>query len=158
MKRRRRPDEVVYAGDIDANFLPVAWSCPRRLILSSSGGEVETALAAADMFLRAGDVEVVAAGQCMSSAIVVLAAARRRLALPHTRFMTHAATASLQSADYHTLGAEHAETRRLEADVAELLGERTKRDAQWWMDASEHLFYFGPEAAVDYGLIHEVLR
>ena len=70
-----------------------------RLSIASPGGDLHCAFALYDQIKASPKpVDVVAMGLCMSAAVMVLQAARRRVARPHTVFMVHPTHNSVRDA------------------------------------------------------------
>lgn len=72
-----------------------------NLVLVSYGGDLLYAFALYDHIKASKKpVDIVVEGMCMSAAVMVLQAARRRVARPHTVFMVHPTITSLEEKAY----------------------------------------------------------
>lgn len=72
-----------------------------RLTITSWGGDLYCAFALYDQIKASRKpVDVVAAGVCMSAAVMVMQAARRRVSRPHTVFMVHPSSGSVEGKPY----------------------------------------------------------
>lgn len=61
-----------------------------RITVTSHGGDLLTAFALFDHIKNSKKpIDIIAEGMCMSSAVTILQAARRRFSSPHTIFMVH---------------------------------------------------------------------
>jgi ATP-dependent Clp protease protease subunit len=61
-----------------------------KMLLGSGGGSIYDGVALYDHILASEKpIDIVAAGNCMSAAVTVLQAGRKRLSYPHTTFMVH---------------------------------------------------------------------
>lgn len=132
-------------------------------VLNSDGGSVSCAYAILDHFDQIRNVTTIATGECMSAAPVIIAAGTkgRRFATYRTRFMLHPATESASDATYGELRALADELEMSERRYAEALAEYTRKSAKWWLAKQAETndpWYFGPETAVQIGIIDRVIE
>jgi ATP-dependent Clp protease, protease subunit len=129
------------------------------LYVNSPGGSSTALFAIYDtmQFLKSG-VATYCLGQAASAAAVILASGMtgKRYALPNSRVLLHQPHGGVegQSADIEIHAREIARQRRR---VEELLAEHTGRSVESIHDDTERDFILGPEEALEYGLVDEVV-
>jgi ATP-dependent Clp protease protease subunit len=129
------------------------------LYVNSPGGSSTALFAIYDtmQFLKS-DVATYCLGQAASAAAVILASGMtgKRYALPNSRVLLHQPHGGVegQSADIEIHAREIARQRRR---VEELLAEHTGRSVESIHDDTERDFILGPEEALEYGLVDEVV-
>jgi ATP-dependent Clp protease protease subunit len=129
------------------------------LYVNSPGGSSTALFAIYDtmQFLKS-DVATYCLGQAASAAAVILASGTtgKRYALPNSRVLLHQPHGGVegQSADIEIHAREIARQRRR---VEELLAEHTGRSVESIHDDTERDFILGPEEALEYGLVDEVV-
>jgi ATP-dependent Clp protease protease subunit len=129
------------------------------LYVNSPGGSSTALFAIYDtmQFLKS-DVATYCLGQAASAAAVVLASGThgKRFALPNSRVLLHQPHGGVegQSADIEIHAREIARQRRR---VEELLAEHTGQSVDKVHEDTERDFILGPEAALEYGIVDEVV-
>ncbi|MGH2637451.1 MAG: ATP-dependent Clp protease proteolytic subunit [Actinomycetota bacterium] len=129
------------------------------LYVNSPGGSATALFAIYDtmQFLKS-DVATYCLGQAASAAAVILATGTRgrRYALPNSRVLLHQPHGGVegQSADIEIHAREIARQRRR---VEELLAEHTGQAIERIHEDTDRDFILGPEEAVAYGLVDEVV-
>ncbi len=129
------------------------------LYVNSPGGSSTALFAIYDtmQFLKS-DVATYCLGQAASAAAVILAAgaAGKRYALPNSRVLLHQPHGGIegQSADLEIHAKEIVRQRRR---VEELLAEHTDQAIERIHQDTERDFILGPQAAVEYGVVDEVV-
>jgi ATP-dependent Clp protease protease subunit len=129
------------------------------LYVNSPGGSATALFAIYDtmQFLKS-DVATYCLGQAASAAAVILATGTRgrRFALPNSRVLLHQPHGGVegQSADIEIHAREIARQRRR---VEELLAEHTGQAIERIHEDTDRDFILGPEEAVAYGLVDEVV-
>jgi ATP-dependent Clp protease protease subunit len=129
------------------------------LYVNSPGGSATALFAIYDtmQFLKS-DVATYCLGQAASAAAVVLATGARgkRFALPNSRILLHQPHGGVegQSTDIEIHAQEFVRQRRR---VEEVLAEHTGQAIERIHDDTERDFILGPEEALEYGLVDEVV-
>jgi ATP-dependent Clp protease, protease subunit len=133
---------------------------PINLYINSPGGSITAMLAIYDamQFVRA-PVETTCVGQAAWTAAVLLAggAPGKRMILPHGRVVLHQPAAQGRGT-IPDLILEAEEIARVRAMLEEILAEHTGRTAQQVRDDTDRDLVLTAAAAVDYGVVDEVLR
>jgi ATP-dependent Clp protease, protease subunit len=133
---------------------------PINLYINSPGGSITAMLAIYDamQFVRA-PVETTCVGQAAWTAAVLLAggAAGKRTILPHGRVVLHQPAAQGRGT-IPDLILEAEEIARVRSMLEEILALHTGRTAQQVRDDTDRDLVLTAAAAVDYGLVEEVLR
>ncbi|MBW8749910.1 MAG: ATP-dependent Clp protease proteolytic subunit [Propionibacteriales bacterium] len=133
---------------------------PINLYINSPGGSITAMLAIYDamQFVRA-PVETTCVGQAAWTAAVLLAggAAGKRTILPHGRVVLHQPAAQGRGT-IPDLILEAEEIARVRSMLEEILAQHTGRTAQQVRDDTDRDLVLTAAAAVDYGLVDEVLR
>jgi ATP-dependent Clp protease, protease subunit len=133
---------------------------PINLYINSPGGSITAMLAIYDamQFVRA-PVETTCVGQAAWTAAVLLAggAAGKRTILPHGRVVLHQPAAQGRGT-IPDLILEAEEIARVRSMLEEILALHTGRTAQQVRDDTDRDLVLTAAAAVDYGLVDEVLR
>jgi ATP-dependent Clp protease, protease subunit len=130
------------------------------LYVNSPGGASTALFAIYDTmrFLRS-DVATYCLGQAASAAAVILAAGTsgKRFALPNSRVLLHQPHGGVegQSADIEIHAREIARQRRR---VEEILAEHTGRPIERIHEDTERDFILGPQEALAYGLVDQVVE
>jgi ATP-dependent Clp protease protease subunit len=96
-RSKGRPTEIALIGDLEEcegevieRLLEVREGAPCTFYIDSGGGRVYSALAIMTMVLmKKPDATAIVIGSCSSAALMVLAACRRRLAVPYSVFHFH---------------------------------------------------------------------
>ena len=118
------------------------------LHLCTPGGPGHAMLAMMDAIERSGaPLRILASGRCLSAGVPVLAAGHVRQASRFTQFMLHGADgAPVEVAMRNGFQARH-------------LAERTAKPRDFWLRylGDPAGLWFGPEEALDWGLIDEIL-
>ncbi|WP_019203615.1 ClpP family protease [Tsukamurella sp. 1534] len=131
-----------------------------QLYINCEGGDPSAALAIYDTmrFIRPA-VATTCVGQAVAVGALLLAggAAGRRAALPHSRVVLHQPAAQGRGA-IPDLILQADEVIRVRAQMEEILARHTGRAAEQLRRDTDHDRVFTPAAAVDYGLIDEVLE
>ena len=133
---------------------------PINLYINSPGGSITAMLAVYDamQFVRA-PVETTCVGQAAWTAAVLLAggAPGKRTILPHGRVVLHQPAAQGRGT-IPDLILEAEEIARVRAMLEEILSQHTGRTTQQIRDDTDRDLVLTATAAIDYGLVDEVLR
>jgi ATP-dependent Clp protease protease subunit len=133
---------------------------PINLYINSPGGSITAMLAIYDamQFVRA-PVETTCVGQAAWTAAVLLAggAPGKRTILPHGRVVLHQPAAQGRGT-IPDLILEAEEIARVRTVLEEILAQHTGRTAQQVRDDTDRDLVLTAAAAVDYGVVDEVLR
>lgn len=164
-------DRVVYLGTpvddgvantVIAQLLHLANDNPDRpisLYINSPGGSIPAALSIYDtmQFVRPA-VETTCVGQAVFTAAVLLAggAEGQRRALPHSRVVLHAPAAQGRGA-VPDLILEAEEVQRARTMLEEVLVRHSGRSPVQVRADTERDLVLGAQAAVDYGIVDEVI-
>ena len=130
-----------------------------QIFINSPGGYITAGLAIFDTIRFLGcDVSTYCIGQAASMGALLLAAGTKgkRKALPHSRIMIHQPSGGVfgTSADIK-LQAE--EILRLKQYLGEILAECSGQSIEKVLADSERDYFMSPEAAIEYGLIDEIV-
>jgi ATP-dependent Clp protease protease subunit len=132
-----------------------------KMVLGSSGGSIYDGITLYDHILASEKpVDILAAGYCMSAAVTVLQAGRKRLSYPHTTFMIHPASygMGMQPLDDVKIGVKQYE--RLNETFLELTRGRSGMSKEEIEALYSPINYFNANEALDMGpngLIDEIL-
>ena len=133
---------------------------PINLIISSPGGHVESGDMVHDMiqFIRP-KVRTIGSGWVASAGALIFvgAALKDRYCLPNTRFLLHQPSGGIggQASDMEIQAEQIRQMRdRFEDIFAAATGQSKARIAQ----DTQRDFWLTTEAALDYGLVHQVIR
>ena len=133
---------------------------PINLIISSPGGHVESGDMVHDMirFIRP-QVRTIGSGWVASAGALIFvgAALKDRYCLPNTRFLLHQPSGGIggQASDMEIQAEQIRQMRsRFEDIFAAATGQTKARIAQ----DTQRDFWLNTEAALDYGLVHKVIR
>ena len=133
---------------------------PINLIISSPGGHVESGNMVHDMiqFIRP-KVRTIGSGWVASAGALIFvgAALKDRYCLPNTRFLLHQPSGGIggQASDMEIQAEQIRQMRdRFEDIFAAATGQSKARIAQ----DTQRDFWLTTEAALDYGLVHQVIR
>src|SRR3954452_20874462 len=165
-------DRIIYVGtEIDdgvanaviAQLLHLASEAPASpisLYINSPGGSITAMLAIYDaMQYVAAPVETTCVGQAAWTAAVLLAGGEpgRRTILPHGRVVLHQPAAQGRGT-IPDLILEAEEIARVRSLLEQILSRHTGRTPQQVRDDTDRDLVLTADAAVDYGLVDEVLR
>lgn len=150
------------ANSVIAQLLFLMTDDPKKdiqLFINSPGGYISAGLAIYDTMRFLGcDVNTYCIGQAASMGALLLAAGSKgkRKALPHSRIMIHQPSGGIggTSAD---IKLQAAEILTLKDHLAHILAECTGQKLEKIFEDSERDFFMGPEEAIAYGLIDEVV-
>ncbi|MBI4130283.1 ATP-dependent Clp protease proteolytic subunit [Candidatus Roizmanbacteria bacterium] len=133
------------------------------LTVASNGGQLYPAFALYD-HIRASKkpVDIVAAGYCMSAAVMILQAGRKRLSYPHTVFMVHPSAYKLDERRSYREFMMMVDSYKKEHDLfVELTIERSGMTKIEFEKIYEPRKYLTPEEAKKlgkHGLIDEIVK
>jgi ATP-dependent Clp protease protease subunit len=130
---------------------------PIKIILNSPGGDPIHALAIYDAIRRCeSEVQILATGQCMSSAMIILQAADLREVSKHCWLMIHDGTESYSgnSADF-SKWAKMAE--QLNQQIYNIFSEASGKAASYFSKKCKHDYILTAEEAVKEGLADQVV-
>lgn len=135
-------------------------SKPIDIFMSSCGGDEYEMLAAYDAIRSLSvTVRAFAMGKICSAAPLILAAADERYCFRNTQFMVHESSWDLEGRHNEMITTvEH--YKELERRWAKCMAERTKLNATAWkrMTGKKVDSWFDAQKAVEYGLVHKILR
>lgn len=130
-----------------------------QIFINSPGGYITAGLAIYDTIKFLGcDVSTYCIGQAASMGALLLAAGTKgkRRALPHSRIMIHQPSGGVMgtSADIRL---QAAEILRLKQYLAEILSSCTGQPIEKVLEDAERDFFMGPQEAIQYGIIDEIV-
>lgn len=130
---------------------------PIKIVVNSPGGDVYTGLALYDA-LRASKCRIQAYGTGLvaSMASVIFLAGQDRVLTPNAKYMVHPCSAWIDG-DVNDIKIEHAEVKDLEARIAQIFGERTKRKPGYWKKIVKTR-YFSSEECLELGVCTEIIE
>lgn len=154
------PKALILVGEINdeigAALLASVYSNrpPKHLIINSGGGDASLAHACACALEALPNLHTQAAGFCASSAIPLLLSGRKRTALPHTNFMTHALSGGFNSGSPRECRSYSKLFLRDERVYAEFLARRSGyKTTDWWVKWGQQERWFANDAALEMGLL-----
>ena len=160
LPKSKRPSVLLHFGDVDEELLRTLYSQPQQLVICSTGGDAEIALAAADI-LAHYPLTVVATGSCYSAALIVLTSATVRVATENTRFMWHRPSSSLPDG-HHSPSQLQTVLKELCLNEDRLLAHLAKTsgvDRTVWQGlAAPGDYYFDCRRAVELGVLHHIVE
>lgn len=130
------------------------------LYINSPGGNVHSTLAIYDtMQYVKCPVSTICIGQASSMSALLLAAGSKgkRRALPHSRILLHQPLGSF-SGQATDVDIKTREILFLKNQVVQLLSRHTGRPVEQILKDSDREHFMGPEEALEYGLIDEVIN
>lgn len=150
------------ASVVVAQFLFLESEDPDKdifLYINSPGGMVHSGLAIYDtMQYVKCPISTICVGQAASMSALLLSAGTKgkRFALPHARLLLHQPLGSFsgQAAD---VDIQAREILFLKKQITELLAHHTGQPEKRIAEDSDRDFFLGPDEAVEYGLIDEVI-
>ncbi|MBL6975402.1 MAG: ATP-dependent Clp protease proteolytic subunit [Deltaproteobacteria bacterium] len=150
------------ASVVVAQFLFLESEDPDKdifLYINSPGGMVHSGLAIYDtMQYVKCPISTICVGQAASMSALLLSAGTKgkRFALPHSRLLLHQPLGSFsgQAAD---VDIQAKEILFLKNQITELLARHTGQPEKRIAEDSDRDFFLGPDEAVEYGLIDEVI-
>jgi len=164
-------DRIVFLGSevnddvanlVTAQFLFLESEDPEKEIafyINSPGGSVTAGLAIYDtmQFIKP-PVSTLCLGQAASMAALLLAAGHkgRRYALPHSRIMIHQPLGGAQG-QATDLDIQAREILRLREDLNNLFVKHTGQSLRKIEKDTDRDMFMGPEQAVEYGIVDEVI-
>jgi len=132
-----------------------------QLYLNSPGGSITAGLAIYDtmQFIRP-DVQTICIGQAASMAAVLLAAGAKgkRYSLPNSRILIHQPLMSGLSGQATDIDIHAREILRMRERLNEILAHHAGQDIKRIQQDTERDYIMGPEAAVEYGILDDVIR
>lgn len=131
-----------------------------QLYLNSPGGSFSSVLAIYDtMQYVDADVATLCVGQAASTAAILLAAGApgKRAALPHARVLLHQPHAEGRRGSLSDLALEAEELARVRLEAEGLLATHCGRTPEQVRDDTDRALVLRAEAAVDYGVVDQVL-
>lgn len=130
------------------------------MYINSPGGLVSAGLAIYDtmQFIKP-EIQTMCVGEAASMGAILLAAGTKgkRLALPNARMMIHQPQAGY-AGDASSIQIHADETLRNKTNLERILALHTKQDQSRINIDSDRDFYMTAEAAVEYGLIDEIVE
>tara|TARA_B100000497_G_C7595606_1_gene358059 strand:+ start:283 stop:942 length:660 start_codon:yes stop_codon:yes gene_type:complete len=128
-----------------------------NLIINSPGGDVSEMFGIIDfMELIDTKVNTICRGSAQSAGAIILACGTgQRAASKHSTIMFHqGSTFSQGKLSDVRAGLEY--SKSVEAKIYKLLGEKTKKPAEWWEEKMKSDFYLTAEDALDLGVIDTI--
>ncbi len=129
------------------------------LYINSPGGYVHAGMAIYDtiQYIRS-PVSTICLGQASSMAALLMAAGTKgkRFALPHSRFLLHQPLGSF-SGPALDIDIQAKEILFLKRQINEILSLHTGKSIEDIAKDTERNFYMGPQQALEYGLIDQVI-
>jgi ATP-dependent Clp endopeptidase proteolytic subunit ClpP len=107
---------------------------PIWLHIHTPGGFLDDAWSIVDSVLSCPQrVIATAQGHVCSAGTLVLAAADIRISLPHSQFMIHSSSGAIEG-QRQEVNDYLERLQNYDRNMAEFMGERTRVDAEWWME------------------------
>jgi len=131
---------------------------PINLIINSEGGDIYDMLGIID-YIDSLSVKVntICRGKALSAAAIILACGTgSRMMSKRSTVMFHQSSSFL-SGKMSDITAYLDNIKMLEATVYELLGSKTKKDANWWKSQMKTDFFLSPEKLVEYSVIDQII-
>ncbi len=128
-----------------------------NLIINSPGGEVSEMFGIIDFIdLIDTKVNTICRGSAQSAAAIILACGTgQRAASKHSTIMFHqGSTFSQGKLSDVRAGLEY--SKIVETKIYSLLGEKTKKPAEWWEEKMKSDFYISAEEALELGVIDTI--
>ena len=148
-------------GEIDSHNLLMALDSlshdPIRLIITSSGGDLDSAFLFYDtMRLIQSPIET-AGRYCSSAAAILLAAGSKRYLFPHAKVMLHL-PAGQMGGDARDWDIQHRQMEKYRNKVVDILREcGVIKSPQEILTDIDRDFWMEPQEAIDYGLADEIM-
>ena len=132
-----------------------------QLYPNSPGGSITAGFAIYDtmQFIRP-DVQTICIGQAASIAAVLLAAGAKgkRFSLPNSRILIHQPWMSGLGGQATDIDLAAKEILRMRERINEIFVKHTGQDIKRIQQDTERDYIMGPEAAVEYGILDDVIR
>jgi ATP-dependent Clp protease protease subunit len=131
---------------------------PINIIINSSGGDIYDMLGIID-YLESLSVKIntICRGKALSAAAILLACGTgTRMMSQRSTVMFHQAS-SFISGKMSDINAYVDNIKILENAVYDLLGSKTKKDANWWREQMKSDLFLSPEILVEYGVIDQII-
>jgi len=162
---------ILFNGDVKSNaiehiVLPLITmsqrsSKPIKLLIHSSGGDVEAGQAVCDAILTSrAPVIAIALGKAMSAAFDIFLSADKRIVYPNTVLMCHSGSTALAPQTLPQVNTEAHLHEVLFKRWASFYASRTKVSEKEWMKLLETGLnkYYLPEESVELGIAHEIIK
>lgn len=157
------PIDDSIANVVTAQLLYLEAEDPERdisLYINSPGGSITGGLAIYDtiQFIRP-DVTTICVGQAASMGAVLLAAgtAKKRFSLPHSRIMIHQPSIGGLQGQATDIEIHAKEILRMRSIINDILVKHTGQPLKRIEKDVERDYMMGPEQAMEYGIIDEVI-
>ena len=131
---------------------------PINIIINSPGGDIYDMLGIID-YIETLSVKIntICRGKALSAAAIILACGTgTRMMSKRSTVMFHQSSSFL-SGKMSDISAYLDNIKTLETTVYELLGSKTKQDANWWKNQMKTDFFLSPEKLVEYGVIDQII-
>ena len=131
---------------------------PINIIINSPGGDIYDMLGIID-YIETLSVKVntICRGKALSAAAIILACGTgTRMMSKRSTVMFHQSSSFL-SGKMSDISAYLDNIKTLETTVYDLLGSKTKQDANWWKNQMKTDFFLSPEKLVEYGVIDQII-
>lgn len=131
--------------------------CPViTVVLNTDGGDVSQSLAIYDLIkMNEKPVDIIAIGECLSSGLLIMQAARHRLATKNCQLMSHNGTEKLKG-EANTVKRQYKHFRSLEKRSNEIFIKRMSSDEATVQRLMARDFYMSAEEAKAAGFIDGV--
>lgn len=129
---------------------------PITIILCTGGGSVIAGLKLYDIMIGLKcPITTIAGGMIASMGLPIYLAGDKRYAMPHTRFMQHAANSETDGKLFE-MKTDVKEIELLDNMCLKIHADRTKRSYQWWADKTKFVdYWFGYDEAIKLGVVTE---
>jgi len=131
---------------------------PINIIINSPGGDIYDMLGIID-YIETLSVKIntICRGKALSAAAIILACGTgTRMMSKRSTVMFHQSSSFL-SGKMSDISAYLDNIKTLETTVYDLLGSKTKQDANWWKNQMKTDFFLSPEKLVEYGVIDQII-
>jgi ATP-dependent Clp protease protease subunit len=144
----------------EANLLNAEDRKPIQLYINSAGGSVYDGFSAVnEIIVSKTPIHAICSGYCMSMAVVIYAAASKRVAMPYTNFMIHEISAGAMGRNIE-IERVTKENKRLQKMYDEIITSRTKIEQKKLESVKKNSldWFFGAEEALQLGLVTEIIK
>ena len=131
---------------------------PINLIINSDGGDIHEMLGMLDyMESLSVKINTICRGRAFSAAAIILAyGTGTRMISKRSSVMFHQSSSFL-SGKLTDMTAYVDNIKHIETTIYDLLGSKTKKDANWWREKMRTDFFLSPDQLVEYGVIDQII-
>ena len=151
-------DFMIKVRSIINNRTPETKDDPINVIINSPGGDIYDMLGVID-YIESLSVKIntICRGKAFSAAAIILAhGTGTRMMSKRSSVMFHQSSSFL-SGKMSDITAYVDNIKTLENTIYDLLGAKTKKDANWWREKMRTDFFLSPDQLVEYGVIDQII-